>query len=236
VPLGLLGGAAVAGSGLALSVLGALGLGRATPDRGGNASPPVVEVARSAAPVAGAAPSTLAALAARIPQEGDQIRVERYGSEGSERRFAVYVAGTRSPLGFGGREPFDMSSNVQLYAGRSSASYESVVSALRAAGARQVVLTCGRRGAFFDDGATVRHAPAIPVDVVDTCGAGDSFIASFLASFRFGGLDAAEALRTAAAAAAGTCLHVGGFPQEPRPIPGWLPAKYAEFVTPVEGR
>lgn len=136
VPLGLLGGAAVAGSGLALTALGALGLGRATPDRDLSASPPVVEVTRSAAPVAEAAPTTLAALAARIPREGDQIRVERYGGEGSERRFAVYVAGTRSPLGFGGREPFDMSSNVQLYAGRSSASYESVVSALRAAGAQ----------------------------------------------------------------------------------------------------
>ncbi|WP_343712097.1 PfkB family carbohydrate kinase [Inquilinus sp.] len=111
-----------------------------------------------------------------------------------------------------------------------------LTNALRAAGARQVVLTCGRRGAFFDDGATIRHAPAIPVDVVDTCGAGDSFIASFLASFRFGGLDAAEALRIAAAAAGETCLHVGGFPQQPRPIPDWLPAKYAEFVTPAEGR
>lgn len=111
-----------------------------------------------------------------------------------------------------------------------------LTTALRAAGARLAVLTCGRRGAFFDDGATLRHAPAIPVDVADTCGAGDSFIASFLASFRFGGLDAAEALRKAVAAAAETCLHVGGFPQQPRPIPDWLLAKYAEFVTPAEGR
>jgi len=111
-----------------------------------------------------------------------------------------------------------------------------LTTALRAAGARQVVLTCGRRGAFFDDGTSIRHAPAEPVDVVDTCGAGDSFIASFLASFRFGGLDAAEALRKAAAAAAETCRHVGGFPQRPRPIPDWLLAKYAEFVIPAEGR
>lgn len=137
VPLGLLGGAAVAAGGLALTALGALGLGRATPDRGGSAPPQVVEVTRSAVREAGAAaPGTLAALAERIPREGDQVRVERYTLAGGERRFAVYVAGTRSPLGFGGREPFDMSSNVQLYAGRSSASYESVVSALRAAGAR----------------------------------------------------------------------------------------------------
>jgi fructoselysine 6-kinase len=110
-----------------------------------------------------------------------------------------------------------------------------LMSALRAAGTREVVLTCGRRGAFFDDGASVRHAPAIPVDVVDTCGAGDSFIASFLASFRFDGFDAAEALRIAAAAAAETCLHVGGFPQQPRPIPDWLLGRYADVITPAEG-
>jgi len=143
VPLGLLGGAAVAAGGLALTALGALGLGRTPPARGGPGSvggagpAPLVEVARSAAPPGSASPPlTLATLAERIPREGDQLRVERYTVAGGERRFAVYVAGTRSPLGFGGREPFDMSSNVQLYAGRTSASYESVVTALRAAGAR----------------------------------------------------------------------------------------------------
>jgi fructoselysine 6-kinase len=113
---------------------------------------------------------------------------------------------------------------------------EPLISALRAAGAQQVVLTCGRRGAFFDDGTSIRHAPAMPVDVVDTCGAGDSFIASFLATFRCDGLDAAEALRIAAAAAGETCTHVGGFPQQPRPIPNWLLAKYADVITPAEGR
>lgn len=113
---------------------------------------------------------------------------------------------------------------------------ETLTHALRTAGARQVVLTCGRRGAFFDDGATVRHAPAAPVDVVDTCGAGDSFIASFLAAFRCDGLDAAEALRKASAAAARTCTHIGGFPQQPRPIPGWLLAKYADHIIPAGGR
>lgn len=113
---------------------------------------------------------------------------------------------------------------------------EPLLNALRAAGARQVVLTCGRRGAFFDDGAAIRHASAAAVDVVDTCGAGDSFIASFLAAFRCEGLDAADALRQASAAAAQTCTHVGGFPQQPRPIPDWLLAKYADVVTPMEGR
>ena len=57
------------------------------------------------------------------------------------------------------------------------------MTALRGSGAQQVVVTCGSRGAFFSDGGALLHAPATPVLVVDTCGAGDSFIAEFLAAF-----------------------------------------------------
>ncbi|UCI10355.1 PfkB family carbohydrate kinase [Mesorhizobium sp. B1-1-8] len=108
---------------------------------------------------------------------------------------------------------------------------EPLLAALRAAGARQVVLTCGKRGAYFDDGTSVVHAPATPVDVVDTCGAGDSFIAMFLTGFHFDGLGAEDALRKASLAAAQTCTHLGGFPQKPHPLPDWLRAKYASFIT-----
>lgn len=112
---------------------------------------------------------------------------------------------------------------------------EPLLAALRAAGARQVVLTCGRRGSYFDDGTSVVHAPATLVNVVDTCGAGDSFIATFLTAFRFEGRGAAEALHMASVAAAQTCTHLGGFPQQPRPIPEWLPAKYASFIIDAQG-
>jgi fructoselysine 6-kinase len=112
---------------------------------------------------------------------------------------------------------------------------EPLLNALRAAGALQVVLTCGRRGSYFDDGKTVLHAPATLVDVVDTCGAGDSFIATFLTAFRCEDLDATEALHRASVAAAQTCTHLGGFPQQPRPIPDWLPAKYASFIIDAQG-
>ncbi len=107
---------------------------------------------------------------------------------------------------------------------------EPQLRALRAAGARQVVLTCGRRGAYFDDGGAVSHAAAMPVEVVDTCGAGDSFIATFLTSFCCEGFGAADALHRASAAAAETCTHLGGFPQRPRPTPDWLLAKYAGSI------
>jgi fructoselysine 6-kinase len=72
--------------------------------------------------------------------------------------------------------------------------------------------------------------------VVDTCGAGDRFIATFLAAFCCEQRGAAEALHRAAADAAQTCLHLGGFPQSPRRIPDWLLAKYADFIVPAEGR
>jgi len=102
---------------------------------------------------------------------------------------------------------------------------------LHRAGAGAVAVTCGSRGAFFRDGAgELLHAPAMPVAVVDTCGAGDSFIAAFLASRQVEKRSVPAALRDATAAAAETCRHVGGFPQAPRPIPDWLRAKYAAFV------
>lgn len=112
---------------------------------------------------------------------------------------------------------------------------EPVFETFRAAGAGRVVLTCGRRGAWLDDGGTLHHAPATPTEVVDTCGAGDSFIATFLTAFCCERRPADEALRMASVAAAETCTHRGGFPQAPRPIPDWLPRKYASVVALAHG-
>jgi fructoselysine 6-kinase len=116
------------------------------------------------------------------------------------------------------------------------ASVAPIAERLHRAGAFQVVITCGSRGAFFRerDGALL-HAPATPIPVVDTCGAGDSFIASFLAAYRAERRPAAEALRAATTAASETCRYVGGFPQQPRRIPDWLLAKYAAVIAPAEG-
>jgi fructoselysine 6-kinase len=107
---------------------------------------------------------------------------------------------------------------------------------LRRAGVREAVVTCGSRGAFFcgDDG-TLLHAPAETISVVDTCGAGDSFIATFLAARHVEKRSVAEAMRDATTAAAATCLHIGGYPQEPHAIPDWLLKKYAAFIAPRDG-
>lgn len=109
-----------------------------------------------------------------------------------------------------------------------------VLAAFRARGARRTVVTCGSRGAFFDDGGTVSTVAARPITVVDTCGAGDSFIAAFLAALVVEGCAGPEALARATGAAAATCLHEGGFPQPLIPIPAWLLDKYADVTASAE--
>ncbi|SFR87544.1 hypothetical protein SAMN04487846_0170 [Microbacterium sp. cf046] len=82
------------------------------------------------------APTSLAEAAARIPTGGEsRIRVERYTMQDGSHQFAVYVTGTETLLPQT-REPFDMGSNVQLYTGERSASYDATVAALEQAGAQ----------------------------------------------------------------------------------------------------
>ncbi|KAA9089198.1 alpha/beta fold hydrolase [Microbacterium radiodurans] len=133
---GLIGFVAPLVSGSVLGLAGVLGLGRVERAERSAGPVPSVDLERVAAPPA-SAPVDLADLAARIPQDRDeQIRVERYVDPGGAQRFAVYVAGTRAPLGFGGDEPMDMASNIDLYTGQRAASVEAVAAALREAGAK----------------------------------------------------------------------------------------------------
>lgn len=82
-------------------------------------------------------------------------------------------------------------------------------------GARLAVVTCGALGSIASDGIREAATGVAPVEVVDTTGAGDTFIAAFIdAHLRGRSLGAClEAGRDAAAA---TCRHFGGFPQTPR--------------------
>lgn len=95
-----------------------------------------------------------------------------------------------------------------LYPGRSAAE------SLRAwsdAGPDLVVLTRGRGGAaaIGADGALVEQ-PARPVQLVDTVGAGDAFMAGLLAAVRSRGLDRPDALTGLDAAAIGGLLAEAG--------------------------
>ncbi|NLE97461.1 MAG: sugar kinase [Propionibacterium sp.] len=93
------------------------------------------------------------------------------------------------------------------------AAREAAVAAL-AGGARLAVVTRGAQGSIAFDGTRWWTQKALPVDVVDTTGAGDSFIAGFLSVWGQGG-SVEGSMAAGAAAAAQTCHHRGGFRQDP---------------------
>lgn len=84
-------------------------------------------------------------------------------------------------------------------------------------GAALAVVTRGSRGSLATDGRTVVETGIRPVEVTDTTGAGDTFIAGFIAA-RLDGRSLLECLEAGRDAAAVTCTHFGGFPQEPQPL------------------
>jgi fructoselysine 6-kinase len=112
---------------------------------------------------------------------------------------------------------------------------EPLIESLREAGAEKVVVTCGARGSFYHDGISVHSAGSLPVHVIDTCGAGDSFIAAFILALFFERRDPGAALRQAATRAAETCTHLGGFPQPILPIPQWLLDKHRSVIEAAQG-
>ena len=75
-------------------------------------------------------------------------------------------------------------------------------------GPRTVIVTLGARGALIADGQTTDHVPAMPVEAVDSTGAGDAFIGS-LAVFLAEGVGLGEAVRRANAVAALSVTRLG---------------------------
>ncbi len=84
------------------------------------------------------------------------------------------------------------------------------VTRLAVAGRAAVIVTCGKRGAWFvEHGQKPRHCPAFPVKAVDTTGCGDVFHGAYAAALARG--EALEAcIRFAAAAAALKATGHGG--------------------------
>lgn len=82
---------------------------------------------------------------------------------------------------------------------------------------RLILITRGASGANCYDCASGRmhHCPALPVKVVSTVGAGDSFCAAFLAAYRSGG-NIDDALSHAAAVSALVCTKAEVFSEEIR--------------------
>lgn len=84
-------------------------------------------------------------------------------------------------------------------------------------GHRLVVVTRGAQGAIASDGRQNWSVSGERIEPVDTTGAGDTFIANFIASWKSFG-EVQSALEFATRAAAATCLHLGGFRQVERPV------------------
>lgn len=86
---------------------------------------------------------------------------------------------------------------------------------LRAAGAQNVIVTMGAEGALLLNEAGMVHVPGIPVNVVDTTGAGDAFNAA-LAVALAEGRELVDAVRWANCAGALECTQlgvIGGLPR-----------------------
>jgi sugar/nucleoside kinase (ribokinase family) len=79
-----------------------------------------------------------------------------------------------------------------------------------------VVLKCGEHGAFAHDGSGSASAEALPVDVVDTTGAGDAFNAGFLHAW-LKGHDLRESLGAGIESGARSVQSVGGAPIKAAP-------------------
>jgi bifunctional ADP-heptose synthase (sugar kinase/adenylyltransferase) len=71
---------------------------------------------------------------------------------------------------------------------------------------KNLVVTLGNRGSMYEG----RHAPAVPIEVVDPCGAGDTYLAAF-AWFMLQSNDVHASMTFANAAAAVTCQHRGTY-------------------------
>jgi pimeloyl-ACP methyl ester carboxylesterase len=107
----------------------------------------------------------MAALARRQPsteRPGD-IRVERYTMPDGHQRFALYVSGTRDKDDDGA---FSMASNLPLYLGAASSSYESARIALDKAGAKpgdSVMVSGHSQGAMIASRLALEEEYEVPM-------------------------------------------------------------------------
>lgn len=101
-----------------------------------------------------------------------------------------------------------------LLTGRPEGDAPALAAALAALGPAEVVIKLGARGALAMIDGRVTSRAAIPVAVVDTVGAGDAFVAGYLAE-RMRGASVEARLELAVRTGAAACTHPGdweGFP------------------------
>lgn len=99
-------------------------------------------------------------------------------------------------------------------AGEDDAAVEAMLERFLSVGVEVAVVTRGAEGSVAATRKERAETGIRHIDVVDTTGAGDSFIAGFL-SVHLGGGSLQAAIDAGRDRAAQACSHVGGFPQEP---------------------
>ena len=121
---------------------------------------------------------------------------------------------------------------------------EDVLKRVLALGPRLVAVTLGTDGAVATSRDGYARVPAVPVDVADTVGAGDSFGAALLAALAERDaltFDATrplddslleEALMYAVTAAAITCTRTGAVPPTRAEISAWIGTSETDLVSP----
>ena len=109
-------------------------------------------------------------------------------------------------------------------------SAEALARRILDAGAAEAVVTCGSGGSIAMTSTTSAACDALPIDLIDTCGAGDSFIAVYLRE-RSIGASPSSALGAATQSASMTCRHLGGFPQTTMTITDEVGARVRESLT-----
>jgi ribokinase len=95
-------------------------------------------------------------------------------------------------------------------------SAQAAASALKARGAKNVMVTLGAQGVWVDaiDAGMQAHVPAFPVQAIDTVAAGDTFVGGFVTRL-CEGADVREATRFGCAAAAIAVTRKGAQPSVP---------------------
>jgi fructoselysine 6-kinase len=124
---------------------------------------------------------------------------------------ALYERGARVSYDFSTKDaPPDLRTlDVAFFSARPGIAPVELARHAVASGATVAVVTCGSQGSVAIEGETVEDVTALPFYPVDTTGAGDAYIASFLTE-RLEGSLLRECMLVATEFAAKTCLHVGG--------------------------
>jgi len=87
---------------------------------------------------------------------------------------------------------------------------EALIARVHQLGTPNIIVTRGSEGSLFSDSKQLYKQGIVETEVVDTLGAGDTFVAIFLKEYVLSG-NAEEAMEKGAAAASETCQRFGAF-------------------------